>query len=81
MLPPIRGLGVGIDLAVAEVADEDVARETPERRRREREPPRRVELALLRDTCDEVAGEVVRVDEAATLPGDLVSCVSVLFRI
>src|SRR5207248_5423951 len=42
----VAELGVDVDLPVAEVADEQVAGEGAKARRREREPPRRVELAV-----------------------------------
>jgi hypothetical protein len=61
-----------VDLTIAEVADEEVTPEAAEAGRREREPPRCVELAVAREASDQVACKIVRVDEAAALAGDLV---------
>ena len=63
---------VGVDLAVAEVADQQVAAKATEAGRGEREPPRCVELPVLRNPCKQVALKVVSVYEAASLAGDLV---------
>src|SRR6266536_2994911 len=69
-----------VDLAVAEVADEEISAEAAEVCRREREPPRRVQQAVLSHAGDQVAGRVEGVDEAEALPGDLVFCILVLLR-
>src|SRR5438552_19123797 len=45
----VRGLLEGVDLSVAEVSHQEITAEPPEVRRSEREPPRRVELSMLRD--------------------------------
>src|SRR5207248_8283887 len=55
---------VGVDLPIAEVADEQVAAEAAERRRSQGEPPRGVELPALGDPTDELPVEVIHVDEA-----------------
>src|SRR5436190_18540780 len=52
---PGADLGVGVDPAVAEVADEQVAAEAAERGRRPREAPRRIQLAVLRDPLEGAA--------------------------
>src|SRR6478609_5012827 len=72
---------VGVDLAVAEVPDEQIAGIAAERGRRCRETPGRVELAVLRSSCQQVAGEIVGVDEAAAFAGDLVMLLGVLLRV
>src|SRR2546423_9988030 len=74
-------LGVGVDLAVAEVPNEQVAGEAPEGARRQRKAPRSVELAMLGDAAKEIPGGVVDVDEALALACDLVLGVSVLLAI
>ena len=60
----VRHLLVGVDLPVAEVADEQVAAEAAERRRSPGEPPRGVELPVLGDAAEELPVEVVDVDDA-----------------
>jgi hypothetical protein len=77
----VRPLFIGVDLPVAEVADEDVAAEPAERRRCDGDAPRSVQLAVLRDPREQRAGCVVHVDEAATLAGDLVAPGRVLLRV
>src|SRR5205085_3678500 len=74
-------LGIGVDLAIAEVPDEEVAREAPERVRRERQAPRSVQLAVLGDAAEEIPGGVVGIDEALALARYLVLGVSVLLRV
>src|SRR5205809_6315931 len=64
---PVRELGVGVDLAVAEVPDEEVAAERAEARGREGDPPRGVELAVLRDAREQRTARVEDVDEAEAL--------------
>src|SRR5919201_6653594 len=62
----------GVNLAVAEIADEKGAAERAESRGRERESPGRVEPAFRGDALEQVAGGVVGVDEAVTDAGDVV---------
>src|SRR5207244_8960925 len=71
----------GRDLAVAEVADEEIAAEAAEARRSEREAPRRVQLPVGRHPAEQRAARVELVDEAETLAGDVVVAVGVLLRI
>src|SRR5205085_11968046 len=68
-----RQLLVRVDLSVAEVADEQIPAEAAEVRRRPREPPRRVQLTVLRHAREQIPRKVVRVDEPETLAGQLVS--------
>ena len=75
---PVRTERVRVDLAVAEVADEQIAAEAAEVGRRLCEPPGRVQLAVLGHTRDEVPGRVELVHEAASLAGDLVLGVRIL---
>src|SRR5206468_4980875 len=77
----VRHLLVGVDLPVAEVADEQVAAEAAERRRRPREAPRRVQLAVLRHPPEQVAVHAVDVDEAETLAVLLVVTAGLLLRV
>src|SRR6266571_7757252 len=70
---PVWQLFVGVDLPVAEVADEEIAAEAAEVRRGKRKPPRRVELSVLRDTGEQIAVHVVDVHEPTPLSGDLVN--------
>src|SRR5262249_45706510 len=64
-LPVSVGLPlVGVDLPVAEVADEKVAADVAEHRRRHRHAPRRVERALAGHTAEQVSAGVEHVDEA-----------------
>src|SRR5947207_7990782 len=81
MLEAGGSLLVGVDLSVAEVADEQVAGKAIERSGGHCEPPRSVELTVLRDARKQVAVEVVGVDEASTLAGDLVRRLGVLLRV
>jgi hypothetical protein len=60
----------GVDLAVAEVSDEQVTAKEPEVGRSEREPPRRIELFLLEATrAEQLAGGVEGVTNPCPLPG------------
>src|SRR5947209_5289327 len=59
---------VGVDVAVAEVADEDVAAEGAEGRRRERDRPGRVEPAAADEPLEQVAVGREDVDEAVAGP-------------
>src|SRR2546427_10137031 len=77
--PSVRHFLVGVDLAVAEVSYEQIAAEATEVRGCEREPPRCVELAVLRDTREQRARGVVGVHEPSSLSMDLVSGLGVLF--
>src|SRR2546426_7608762 len=79
---PVAFRGVeGVDAAVAEVADEQVAAEEAEVARREGEPPRRVELALGRDPSEQVAGGIERIHESMPLARDIVVSGRVLQRV
>ncbi len=64
---PVRRV-VGVDAAVAEVADEDVAAEGAEGGRRERHRPGRVELAAADEPLQQVAVGREDVDEAVAGP-------------
>src|SRR6266545_358853 len=78
---PVRASRVGVDLPVAEVAHEEVAAKPAEARRRERQPPRRVQLTTAGDAPEEGAARVEPVDEAQALPGDLVLCLGILLGV
>src|SRR5262249_27712539 len=69
---PVRLRLEGGDPAVAEVADEEVAARLAEVVRRHRQPPRRVQMPVLRDARDQGAARRVLVDDAAALAGGLV---------
>src|SRR4029079_11752209 len=61
------------DLAVPEVADQQVAAEAAEALgRRLCDAPRCVQLAMLTDPGEQLPARVERVDEALALPGDFV---------
>src|SRR5436190_10567698 len=77
----IRPFLVCVYPPVAEVSHEEIAAEASEIRGSERESPRCVELAVLRDPHEQRAGGVVNVDEALALAVDLVGRIRVLFRI
>src|SRR5690349_10601651 len=55
---------IGMDAAVAEIADQEIAGETAEPVRGDGESPGRVERTMRRDALDQVAVEVELVDEA-----------------
>src|SRR3954471_17840606 len=61
-------LPVGVDLPVAEVADQQVAAKAAERRRGLGDPPRSVELPVLGNATEELPVEVVDVDDAESPP-------------
>src|SRR5438046_4632234 len=63
----VRLQRVGVYLAVAEVADKQVVGEPTKARRSHCEPPRSVQLAVLRDSGLQGAGRVVGVDKAEPL--------------
>src|SRR5207302_9333618 len=65
-------LRVGVDLAVAEVADQQIAAEGTEVRRRACDAPGCVELAVRRDPCDQLAAGVECIDHAKALMVHLV---------
>src|SRR5262249_48340862 len=70
------------DPAVAEITDEQFAARLAEVvSRRHREAPRRVEMAVLGDTGNQVAVRRVLVDEPTAPAGDLVLCGCVLLRV
>ena len=77
----VREFFVGVDLPVAEVADKQVSAEAAEVRRSHGQPPRCVQLAMLRDTGDQHSSRVVDVDEPESLPGNLVLGVFILFPV
>src|SRR5690242_10224190 len=54
----------GVDHAVPEVADEQIAAELPERRGRQRDAPRRIQMGIA-DLLEQVAVQVEHADEAA----------------
>ena len=66
------GRVVGVDVAVAEVADEQVAAEPAEAARRQRQAPRRVERAPGDQPPDERAVIGEHVHEPVAPPGDVV---------
>jgi hypothetical protein len=73
---------VGADLPITEVADQQVAAEGAEPGRRcHRNAPRRVQLTVLGDPADQIAGRIVCIDEAEALVRDLVLGVRVLVRV
>src|SRR2546421_10389673 len=78
---PVRQLRVGVDLPIAEIAHEEIAAESPEVRRSERESPGGVQLAMLRDAGEQYAGGVVDVDESLSLPVDVIDRARSLLRI
>ena len=63
---------VGADLTVTEVADQQIAAEAPEVRRRPGDAPRSVELPVRRDAAQEGSRGAEHVDEAHALPLDVV---------
>src|SRR5207249_222419 len=76
----LRGIE-GVDVAVAEVSNEQVITEEPEVGRRERQPPRRVEPPLRGDPAEQVASRIESVHEAMALAGHIVLLVRVLQRV
>src|SRR5579863_8997698 len=72
---------VDIDAAVAEIADENVAAEMAEARRRHGETPRRVERTVLGKARQQIPVGVEDIDEAGTRAGDAVMLVGALLRI
>src|SRR5439155_20299362 len=76
VLVPVR-----VGPSVAEIADEQIAAEASERARGPGETPRRVQQSPSCDPCLEVSGEVVGVDEAQALTGQLVLGGRILLRI
>src|SRR5437899_6744168 len=71
---------VNIDTAVAEVTHQQLAAETKSIRR-QRKPPRRIELSRRHDAPKEIAFRVVGVDVAETRAGDIVFLVFILHRV
>src|SRR2546430_17729104 len=63
---------IGIDPAVAEVADQDVAAEGPEGRRGKRHRPRGVELSSADEPLEQVAVRSEHVDESVTGLGGVI---------
>src|SRR6267143_4923747 len=78
---PIGPFLVGVDPPIAEVSHEEIAAEASEIGRSERESPRRVQLAMLRDPPEQRARGVVNVHETLALTVDLVNRVRILFRV
>src|SRR5579859_6796781 len=77
----LAGGGVeGVDPAVTEVPDQDVAAEDSEGRRRQRHGPRRVEPMPAGEPLQQGAARREDVDEAAARPGVVVVLGRVLFR-
>src|SRR6476619_63269 len=72
---------VGVDPAVTEVADEQVATERAEPRRRDRHAPGRVQRAMLDHAPEQYASRRELVDEAVADACDIVMPHSVLRRI
>src|SRR5207244_5091206 len=68
----------GVDLAVPEVPDQQVAAEPPEVARGERKAPWRIELAAARDAPEQLAVGVEHVDESEAPTGDVVLALAVL---
>src|SRR6202030_2229219 len=76
----LAGRGVeGVDPAVTEVPDQDVAAEGSEGGRRQRHPPRGVEPALAGEPLQQVAVRREDVDEAVAGPGVVIELGRVLF--
>src|SRR5438105_8327613 len=71
----------GVDRAVAEVADEQVAAERPEACRGQRETPRRVQAPARGDPPEQRARGVVRIDEAMASAGHVIVRGGVLQRV
>src|SRR5207302_10931173 len=71
---------ISIDLAAAEVADQDVAAKSAESRWGQRHCPRRVELAPAREPLQSHAIRGELVDEPIAWPGGIVMLERVLLR-
>ena len=71
---------VGVDPPVAEVADEDVAAERAERRRRHRHGPRRVEPVAADEPLEQVAVRAEHVDEPIAGTGGVIVLRRILLR-
>src|SRR5437868_2034571 len=71
----------GMDVTVAEVPDEQVARELAESGRCPRQPPRRVEVACACDATEQMTALVIRVDVAEARSINLVHAVWALLGI
>src|SRR5205807_8276499 len=67
--------------AVAEVAHDQVAAEPSETRGGERQAPRRVQLAVLRNADEQIPIRVEGVDEAEALAVELISRARALLRV
>src|SRR3954469_24300959 len=74
-------LPVGVDLPVAEVADQQIAAEATERRRRPGDPPRGVELPVPGDATEELPVEVVDVHDPEPTAVRLVVRSTLLLRV
>src|SRR2546422_465756 len=72
---------VGVDLSIADVADEQGAAEGTEFRRRQGQPPRRVERAMRSESPQEAAARVVHVDETKPSAHDFIAPVLVLLGV
>ncbi len=72
---------VSVDVAIARIANQQGAAEETEIRRRQGEPPRRIERALGSKAPYQIAGGVVDVDEAVPRAGDFIRPALVLHRV
>ena len=72
---------VGIDLTVAEVADPQRPAELSESGRRHRHTPRRIKLAMLCESLQEVTLEIEDIDDAMTHTGYVVVLCRVLYGV
>src|SRR2546427_6501067 len=78
---PVGQLLVRVHMSVAEVAYEQVTAERSETRRGEREAPRRIQLAMLCHTREQIPVRLEGVDEAEALAVDLVLRPRALLRV
>src|ERR1700736_256268 len=78
--PPGPG-AVGVDVSVAEVADQQGAAECPEVFGCEGKPPRRVQLSVLNEPAQQVTVHVEDVDEAEPGSGLVIVLVRLLHRV
>jgi hypothetical protein len=67
-----RGQVVGVDRAVAEVAHKEIPAEGAEARGRERQTPRRVEIAARDQVVEQLTAGVIDVEEPVAGPSDVV---------
>ena len=81
LVRPVGLRGVGVDLAVTEVSDEEIAAEPAEVARGERQAPRGIELPAGCDPAQKHAVGVEPIDEAEALALDIVLRSRVLLRV